>query len=419
MRSLSSLEVSVEDNQKQEKEGMESNFSVAGKLGAFFSPNKIIFGVGAAKQVGAEAKSLGGKKVLIVTDQGVAKAGLVEIIKESLWSEKIRVDVFDKVEIEPPARVVDKCAQLLREEGYNLIIGLGGGSSLDTAKGAAIMATNRGKVLDYAGVDLIHKRGLPKILLPTTAGSGSEVTRIFAVTDEVDKTKKPVYSNFGLADVAILDPLLTVSMPPLVTATTGIDALAHAIESYVSVNATPLSDILSIEAIRLVSESLPPTYAKRDKIGARFNMIIAAALAGLAWQSGGLGAVHGLSYILETEYHMAHGTATAIMLPHVMDYNKIGNLKKYAKIAQAMGENIEGLSDYEAAEKSIGVVERLLENVEISTSLTDHGVPKEGLPKLVEGGMKQARLFVPNPRDLAEEDVRNIYSRALEGGSSM
>jgi len=395
------------------REEVQSNLNMA-RLWFFSSPNRIIFGVGAAKQVGAEAKSLGGKKVLIVTDWGVAKAGLVETIEESLRSEKIRADVFDRVEIEPPARVVDECAQLVREEGYNLIVGLGGGSSLDTAKGAAIMATNRGKVLDYAGIDLIPKRGLPKILLPTTAGSGSEVTRIFAVTNEMDKTKRPVYSNFVLADVAILDPLLTVSMPPFVTATTGIDALAHAIESCVCVNATPLSDILAIEAIRLIGESLPVAYAKRDNIRARFNMIIAAALAGLAWQSSGLGAVHGLSYILETGYRIAHATATAIMLPHVMDYNKIGNLKKYAKIAQAMGENIEGLPDYEAAEKSISSVERLLESVKISIRLADHGVSKEDLPKLVEGGMNQARLFVPNPRDLTEEDVRNIYLKALE-----
>ena len=393
---------------------MKSNFNVVGKLGTFLSPNKIIFGVGAAKQVGVGAKSLGGKKVLIVTDQGVAKAGLVETIKESLRSEEIRANVFDRVEIEPSARAIDECAQLVREEGYNLIVGLGGGSSLDTAKGAAIMATNRGKVLDYAGVDLIPKRGLPKILLPTTGGSGSEVTRVFAVTDEADKTRKPVYSNFVLADVAILDPLLSVSMPPLVTATTGADALAHAIESCVSVNATPFSDILSIEAIRLVSENLPIAYAKRDNIRARFNMIIAAALAGLAWASGGIGAVHGLAYILETEYHLAHATAAAIMLPYVMDYNKIGNLKKYAKIAQAMGENIEGLSDYEAAEKSISTIERLFESVKISIRLADYGVSKEDLPKLVEGGMKQARLFVPNPRDLTENDVSDIYSRALE-----
>lgn len=281
-------------------------------------------------------------------------------------------------------------------------------------KGVSVVGTNEGKVLDYVGMDVVPNKGLPKILLPTTGGSGAEVTRVFAVTDERDKVKKVVYSNYNLADIVILDPLLTISLPPGVTAETGIDALAHAIESYVSVNATPFSDILAIEAIRLISENLPVAYAKGDNIEARSNMIFAATLAGLAWASGGLGAVHGLSYVLETEFNLGHARASSVMLPHVMAFNKIGNLYRYGQIAQAMGESIEGLSAYDAAEKSVSAVKRLLGSVNISFRLTDYGGSKESFLKLVQGGMKQARLFVPNPRNLTEHDVKGIYLKALE-----
>lgn len=392
---------------------MKNSFYNPDKISTFFSPNKIILGIGAEKQTGKEAKALGGRKALIVTDPGVVKEGLIKGVKTSLESEKIYTGIFDKVEAEPPAHVVDKCAQIAREEGYDIIIGIGGGSSLDTAKGASIMAVNKGKVLDYAGMDLVTKKGLPKILLPTTGGTGSEVTRVFVVTDEAENTKKAVYSNFNLADVAIVDPLLTISMPRNVTSDTGIDALVHAIESFVSVNATPFSDILALEAIRLIADNLPIAYAKGSSIEARYNMILAANLAGLAIASGGVAAVHGLAYVLGTEYHLSHGRSNAIMLPYVMDHNKIGNLHKYAKIAKAMGEHIEGLSFHEAAGKSLEAVKKLLEAVNISIKLPDYGIPKEDLPKLVEGGMKLARLFVPNPRDLTKEDVEKIYAGAF------
>ncbi len=388
---------------------MKNSFYAPDKISTFLSPNKISIGIGAAKQVGVDAKALGGKKALIVTDPGVVKAGLIDGIQESLESENVHTGIFDRVIAEPPARVIDESAQIARKEGYDIIIGVGGGSSLDAAKGASIMAVNKGKVLDYAGIDTVPKKGLTKILVPTTSGTGSEVTRVFVVTDEAEKTKKVVYSNLNLADVAIVDPLLTISMPSVVTADTGVDALVHAIETYVSVNATPFSDILAIEAIRLIAEGLPVAYAKGNNIEARYNMALAANLAGLAFTSGGLGAVHGLAYVLGTGYHMSHGRSNAIMLPHVMDYNRIGDLNKYARIGKAMGEGIQGLSAYEAAGKAVDAVKKLIAAVNISIKLPDYGIRKGDLPKLVEGGMKQARLFVPNPRDLTKEDVRKIY----------
>lgn len=392
---------------------METMHYMGDKISTFLSPNKITLGIGAARGVGTEAKALGAQKALIITDAGVVKAGLIDGIHEALESEKLEVGIFDTVVPEPPSRIIDESAQVAREQGYDIIIGVGGGSALDAAKGASLMASNRGTVLDYAGIDLVPHGGLPKILLPTTGGTGSEVTRVFVMTDEANNTKKVVYSTFNLADVAIVDPLLSVSMPPHVTADTGIDALVHAIETSVSLNATPFSDILATEAIRLIALNLPAAYGKGGNLEARYHMALAATLAGLAFTSGGVGAVHGLAYVLGTEYHLSHGRSNAIMLPYVMDYNTIGSLRRYAQIATAMGEDIHGLSAYDAAGKSIVAVRKLLEAVGISINLADYGISKDDLPKLVEGGMRQTRLFVPNPRDLAQEDVTKIYEMAF------
>jgi len=309
---------------------------------------------------------------------------------------------------------VDECGRLVREEGVDLVIGIGGGSSMDTAKGAVLLAKNPGKVVDYAGFDKVSQRGLPKILLPTTAGTGSEVTRNFVITDEEENTKKVIFTDFGLADVAIVDPMLTVSCPPAVTADTGMDALVHAIETFVSVNATPFSDVLAIEAISLIGEYLPIACAKGENLEARYNMALGATISGLAFSSGGLGAVHALAYVLGTEYHLSHGRTNAIMLPYVVDYNLTASPARYARIAQAMGENIDGLTNDEAAGLLVERLFRLLEIVGIPSTLGEYGITEKALDKLVAGGMEFSRLFIPNPRNLTEADVREIYTNALE-----
>jgi alcohol dehydrogenase class IV len=392
---------------------MNTFFYEINKVSHFFSPKKIVLGTHIVNKLGDEVKTQGGSKALIVTDPGLASAGLAQVVQDALHDTHIEVGVFDKVEPEPPARVVDECAKVVREGMYDVVIGIGGGSSLDVAKGSAIMATNPGAILDYVGLETIHKPGLPKILIPTTAGSGSEVTRSLVVTDEQENTKKVVSSSFLIADIAILDPMLTLSMPPHVTANTGMDALVHAIESYVSVSSTPFAEILAIEAISLIAHNLPSAYSKGTDVTARYNMLLAANIAGLAFASGRLGAVHGLAYVLGNEYHIPHGRSNAIMLPHVMDFNKTGKLRKFARIAEAMGENIEGLSMYDAAEKAVEATKRLLNAVKIPFRLSEYGISRGDLPKLVEGGMKQARLFIPNPRDLTEEDVKSIYENAF------
>lgn len=392
---------------------MNKVFTDINKVSVFLAPRKTILGRDAVLQLGKEAKALRAKKAIIVTDPGVVKAGLCRTVQEVLDKASISATVFDKVEPEPPVRVVEACIAAIKADDYDLVVGLGGGSALDVAKGAAAIAPCGGKVLDYVGMDTLPGLGLPKILIPTTAGTGSEATRVFVMTDEADNTKKVVFSDFLMSDVAILDPMLTLSMPPVVTADTGLDALVHAIESYVSVNTTPFAEILALEAISLIAHNLPIAYAKGSHLQARYNMLLAANLAGSAFTSGGLGAVHGLSYVLGTQYHMPHGRSNAIMLPHIMAFNRTGNLEKFARIAQAMGEVTENLSLHEASEMSVAAVKKLLTAVGISFRLSDYGIPQKDLPTLVEGGLKQSRLFVPNPRDLTESDVRKIYDGAF------
>jgi alcohol dehydrogenase class IV len=382
------------------------------KTHIFYSPNKVIFGSDSIKGLGSEVLQLGSKKAFIVTDPGVVKADLLQPIKASLESLKIPYVVYDRVDPEPPMRCVKEATEQFLSERCDVIVGFGGGSSLDVAKGVSVLATNGGNLLDMVGIDLVKKRGAPKILIPTTSGTGSEVTRVLVVTDENDNTKKVVNSIYALADVALVDPLLTLSVPPKVTADTGTDALVHAIETYVSGNATPFSDILAERAIRWIGKYLPTAWAKGSNLEARYFMSLAATMAGMAFASGGLGAVHALAYPIGTECHLPHGRSNAIMVSHIMKYNLSGNPEKYANIAAFMGKGMGGLSATKGALLSIEAVQELLETLQIAYHLRDYGISKKDFPKFVEGAMKFARLFVPNPRDLTEKDVLSIYEGA-------
>jgi alcohol dehydrogenase class IV len=392
---------------------MKHSFTTIDKKSVCFSPTKTILGRGVLDQIGDEILALRGTKVLIVTDPGIVETGLVERIQDTLNAQNVRQFLFDNVKPEPPASQVDEVVRVIRSEKCDLVIGFGGGSALDVAKGAAALTACEGGVLDYVGLNTLERRGIPRILVPTTAGTGSEAGTGIVLTDEAENTKKVVVSPHLLADTAILDPDLTLSMPPKVTAATGLDALVHAIESYTSCNATPYSDLLSLQSISLIARHLPIAFAKGSDPVARYNMLLAANWAGAAFTSGGLAAVHALAYILGTEYHLPHGIACAIMLPHVMSFNAPGNLEKFSRIAEAMGENISGITLYESAEKSVNAVKKLMETVNVSFRFSDYDISSDALPHLVEGGMAQSRLFAANPRDLSEMDVRGIYESAF------
>lgn len=378
----------------------------------FFSPCKIILGLNTSGSVGEEVRQLGGGRVLVVTDPGLMASGLLASIEDSLKAAGIAYSIYDEVKPEPPSEVIDRGAAFFSSEGCRLVLGVGGGSSLDAAKGISILAANGGRILDYMGLERVPRRGAPLVLMPTTAGTGSEVTRVLVVTDERENVKSVAFSRFAVADTAIVDPLLTMGMPPHVTADTGMDALVHAVETYVSLNATVFSEWYAEKAIELIARWLPVACAKASHLQARHYMALAATLAGLAFGSGGLGAVHALAYPLGTEFHMTHGRTNAIMLPHVMRFNLVGSAQKYARIAAWMGQDVGGLAPLEAAGRSVEAVKALLRSIRVSFQIGDYGVPRKDIPKLIAGALKQARLFVPNPRDLAEDDVRGIYEEA-------
>ena len=385
-----------------------------GKLSTFLASKKTILAQGAISQAGAEAKKLGAKRVLVVTDAGVVKAGLTEAVEQSLSAAGLEVGKFDGILPEPPARVIDQCAEVFRQGGYDLCLGLGGGSSLDSAKMVATLAVNPGSVLDYVGMDVVPKKGAPLILVPTTAGTGSEATRVTVLTDESDNTKKVVYSDYLLPDLAILDPELTRSMPPSVTADTGLDALVHAIETYVSVNTTPYAEILSLQAISMIARHLPQAYAKGGNMLARYNMLLAANISGSAFASGGLGAVHGLAYVLGTEYHMAHGRSKrhhAAPCDGLQPERQPGEVRQHRR-GHGRGHHrpvaLRGRFLIGGCGASLSWT-----RCRVSSCLGDYGISRDDLPKMVQGGMAQARLFAPNPRDLSEADVEQIYAGAF------
>ena len=378
------------------------------------SPNKVIFGNNSSNSIGQEARALKIKRSLIVTDQGVIRAGLIDGIKRSLESAEISVSVFDGAIPDPSTDTANECGQIAVDKGSQLIVGVGGGSSIDVAKGGALLATNGGSIVDYFGVDTVPKQCLPTILIPTTSGTGSEVTRVLVVTDTKSKTKQVVFSDYLLANIAIVDPTLTISMPPVLTADTGVDALVHAIEAYVSMDGGPFSEILAIQAISIISENLPKAFCKGSDLDARKKMALGSCMAGLAFGSSSVGAVHALSYPLDSEFGISHGRSQGAILPYVIEYNRIANAKKYADICMAMGENVDQFSDFAASERLVDVLFQLLEILGISTSLQDYGLSEINIDSLVAGAMRQARLFRPNPRDMGEDDVRGIYLRAFK-----
>jgi len=382
------------------------------KLSLFRTTRRILFGAGSAEKTGTEAQLLKAKKALIITDPGVIQAGLLEGIEKSLQSVGIPFAIFDGVEPDPRIEVVEKSAEKAKKEGMDLIIGFGGGSSLDIAKVTSVMVANPGKIDSFFGIDLVPNLGVPVILIPTTAGTGSEVTPIAILSDTKEKLKKGIVSPTLFPEVALVDPKLTIGLPPSVTAFTGMDALTHAIEACYSVNATGLSDLLAIRAMELISKNLRMAYAYGENLSARSNMMEGSLLAGIAFANAGVGAVHAFAYPLGGEFHLAHGLTNTLMLPYVMRYNILGCPYKFAQMAKAFGEKVEGLSELDAAETAVKFVERLSDDLRVPRRLRDVGIPEKAIPGLAEAAMKVTRLLANNPRKISLEDANAIYKSA-------
>jgi alcohol dehydrogenase len=385
---------------------MYKNFSFTGA-------KKIIFGNGTLETLAEHIRELRATRPLIVLDRNLAKTDLKGKVLDILGDGDLKATLFDqKVEAEPRLEVADEGVKAAQKGRCDAVVGIGGGSAMDVAKAIAVLAANNGRAKDYLGLNKVPGPGLPKIMIPTTAGTGSEVTFTAVFVRQSLKKKEGMNSPHLYPDLAILDPTLTLSLPAVSTASTGIDALCHAIESYTSINASPMSELLSLEAIYLISSNLRTCVHDGSNLEARGNMLLGSLYAGLGLANAGVGAVHSLSYPLGGKYGVSHGLANTIMLPHVMAFNLPGTLEKFAVIAETMGEVIDTLPLREAAFMAVEAVQALIEDCGIYTTLEDLSIPEEALPELAEVALTVLRPLENNPRKLTIEDAIDIYGEA-------
>jgi len=383
------------------------------RITLFRTTPRIVMGPGALGQIAQEVHELRAEKVLFVTDKSIIEARLIKSAQDVLEKSEINHAIFDGVEPDPRYEIVAGCVDIIRNEKVDLVIGFGGGSSIDIAKSSAIMATNDGPISEYFGIDLIPKPGFPTIMVPTTAGTGSEVTPIAILSDEEEKLKKGIVSPYLFPSVAILDPELTLGLPPNITASTGMDALIHAIEAYTSVNATDMTDILAFRAMELLYHNIRTAYANGNNLEARSKMLEGSLLAGMAFANAGVTAVHAFAYPIGAEFHIPHGVANTLMLPHVMRFNLLGNLPKFAEISEAFDLSTESFDELRAAEMFVDAIERLAEDLRVPKHLAEFGVEENDISGLAEGAMKVTRLLANNPRIMTLEDAKEIYRAAL------
>ncbi len=379
----------------------------------FRLPSRILFGENSAERLRAFVDEYSPKRTLAVTDTVLRKIGLADRVFDPLKSIDMELVIFDGVEPEPSTQNAEEVATASKKGKYDLVIGLGGGSVLDMAKVASVAATNPGSVTSFIGVDRIQKRGLPMILLPTTSGTGSEITMNAVVKAETDSIKTGVVSPYLLADIAIIDPSLTLSMPPRTTASTGLDALSHAIESLLSVDSNPMTEPLALGAVRLIFSSLRAAYKKGDEAVARHNMALASMMAGAAFGNTGVCAGHATAYAFAVKYRIPHGESCAIALPYIMEYNAPVCMSSLAAISSAIGSH--GQTLHMDAFDVVEAVRSLISDVGVPLSLKEFGMKGESIRGLAEDLLKSGRLLARNPRPITLKDAEVIFTRIQEG----
>ena len=375
---------------------------------------KIMFGGGAVERVRDEAERLGGKRILIVTDDAIEKFNLLKEVEKPLGDGPFELNVI-KTAAEPRVDAAEKMVETLRLSTFDLVVGIGGGSCMDMAKVASLMYTNPGTVSQYVGINLVQNPGLPKILIPTTAGTGSEVTPNAILARSDNQLKVGIVTPHNIADVAIVDPQMTMTMPARLTATTGLDALSHAIEAYISINSNQFSDALALRAVSSISTSLHSAFADGKDLAARSNMSMAALLAGIAISIAGTCAGHAAAYSFAVKYGFSHGLSCAISLPYIIKYNAVSCFPKIEAIAAALGEKLSGLGPEEVASKTAASITDLMKKLEVPYRLKDLNIPREDIPDLAERMMKTTRLLANNPRNIREEDALQLLENMWEG----
>ncbi|MFJ8258421.1 iron-containing alcohol dehydrogenase [Peribacillus asahii] len=380
----------------------------------YFMPTRVECGNGISEKTGELVKELGVTRVLIITDKGVRAANLLDGIEKSLLDVNVDYEIYDEVEPNPSAETIHRGVDYLKQHKSDAVLAVGGGSSIDTAKGIAAMATNPGHILEYEGVGKITNLPLPIIAIPTTAGTGSETTNSTIVTNKETSFKLAVISPHLFPNLAILDPVLTLGLPQEITAATGMDALTHAIESYTSKAANPVSQAFAMQAIKMIGENLTKSYFVGTDLVSRENMLVASMLAGVAFSQSRLGNVHAISHTLGGVFNIPHGIANAALLPFVMKFNLPACADKYKDIAIALGKDVSGLSTLKAAEKAIETVIEMNQSMNIPLNIKDLGVSLDYLPKLVEDSMRSGNVLI-NPRLTKPADIQSIIEKAYYG----
>lgn len=380
-------------------------------------PRRVHFKDGAVKDIPELINDMGKKHALIFTDPFMVTTPLVADLAEDLKKNGIVVDIFSKIQANPVVAVVEEAAEYMKQIKPDVLVLVGGGSPIDAGKVANVVYTHGGKAKDYdiavGGILHIKPILLPMIAVPTTAGTGTEVTMVGVLTDVERQTKFGVLSPLLIPDIAVLDPQATISMPPGLTANTGIDALTHCIECYTSNVGFPPAQGLAIEGIRMIAQNLRKAVANGKDVEARAAMLMASMMAGTAFSLGGLGVCHAMAHQLSAYFDMPHGMANAILLPHVMEYNLDVAEERFADIAVAMGGDITGKSRKEAAGMALDLVKKLAADVGAPKYLDDGGATKDQIPGMVERALLDHPI-TQNPKKPTEEDVTNIYLAAFK-----
>lgn len=395
----------------------------------FHSAGEILFGRNAIRQLGEVAKRLHARRVLIVTDPLLEKVGLLERVRAPLAEAGDAVEAFTGGEPEPSFRAAEACIDAAHRFKPDVLVGLGGGSNMDLAKITAVLLKHGGSIRNYVGDDKIPGPVFPLICVPTTAGTGSEVSAASVLTDTENHMKVGVLSNYLRPTVALVDPLMSAGCPPKVTADSGIDALTHAIEAYTAVdNAVfplpagertvyqgkhPMGDVMAEKAITLVGQFLRRAVKKADDLEARDGMALAATLAGLAFSNVGVAAVHALEYPIGGALHCSHGAGNGLLLPHVMRFNLPARRPQFAAIARLLGEDVSQLSEEAAAERAIEAVDRLRADIGVPGRLRELGAKESQLRTFAEKAIPLRRILRVNPRPVTVEDLEGIYREAF------
>jgi alcohol dehydrogenase class IV len=395
----------------------------------FHTAGQLVFGRNAVDALCEIAPRLGIKRLLLVTDRPLVQAGIVDRVRQPLAAAGATIEVFDGGQPEPPVEAADASIARARDFRPDAILGLGGGSNMDLAKVTAVVLAHGGGPRDYAGDERLPGPVMPLICVPTTAGTGSEVSAAAVLSDRQQATKFGILSNYMRPRVAVVDPLLTVSCPAKVTADSGIDALTHAIEAYTAIDNEvfplppgertvyqgrhPMGDLLAERAIELVGRFLRRAVHDGGDLEAREGMALAATLAGMAFSNVGVALVHALEYPIGGATHCSHGAGNGLLLPYVMRYNKSARAPQMARIARLLGEDTAGLSDDSAADVSIAAIERLRRDIGIPQRLADLGVRAEQIPALAEKAFTVKRILRVNPRYPTLDDMVSILHSAL------